>query len=149
MIIDSIENIANYTGLNGRIASALKYLASTNFSKMSEGRYNIDGDDIYALVNVYKTKIPAEGKLEAHRKYADVQFVAEGCEQIGYSTLSGHNILRPYDDEKDFILYQGDKSFIRIKKGMFAIFFPGELHMPGIAAEEESDVKKVVVKVRF
>lgn len=32
-------------------------------------------------------------------------------------------------------------------KGMFAIFFPEDLHMPGISTSIPQNVKKVVVKV--
>jgi len=86
--------------------------------------------------------------LEAHRKYLDVQYVIEGEELMGYAPLGTQEILEPYKAENDIIFFKGEKSFIKVSSGMFAIFFPEDVHMPGIRAGKVSDVKKLVIKVR-
>lgn len=68
MIIDKLANAHLYFGLGERINKALTYIKETDFSKMELGKYEIDGDNIFALVNEYKTKDQNEGKLEAHKK---------------------------------------------------------------------------------
>ena len=53
-----------------------------------------------------------------------------------------------YDELYDYTLYQGDATFIKLVPGSFAIFYPNDLHMPGID-EYKTDVKKMVIKVRI
>lgn len=149
MIIDKIENIALYFGLNNRIEQALKYIQQTNFESIIPGRYDIDGDSVYALVSIYNTKHENESFLEAHQKYIDVQFMIEGEELMGYTALSGQQVAKAYDAANDYMLFKEKCSSILFKKGMFAIFFPGDLHMPGIECDTSAMVKKVVVKVKI
>ena len=87
-------------------------------------------------------------KEHAHKKYIDVQFILKGSELMGYAPFKGQEIVSEYNEEKDVILFSGNKSFFKIEYGMFAIFFPYELHMPGIKAEIPENVKKVVIKVK-
>jgi YhcH/YjgK/YiaL family protein len=149
MIIDKIENADVYKNLDEDIYKALDYLVKTDFSNIEKGRYNIDGDLIYALVNEYQTKDESKGKLESHKKYLDVQFVAKGSELIGYAPFINQEIAVPYKDENDIVFYEGEKSYTRLDTGMFAILFPQDLHMPGIKIDDPQDVKKVVVKVKY
>ncbi|MFH1198347.1 MAG: YhcH/YjgK/YiaL family protein [bacterium] len=148
MVLDNIKNYRSYPGFGERIAAALQYLADTDFLNLSPGRYNIDEDNIFALVSEYQSKEEAEGKLEAHRKYIDVQYVVSGQERIGYTPHIDNEVIEEYNEEKDFALYKGDVSFLRMRVGMFAIFYPQDLHMPGIELDGKSGVKKVVVKVK-
>jgi YhcH/YjgK/YiaL family protein len=149
MIIDKLENAELYFKINKRVTIALEYLKSTDFESAETGRHNIDGDKIYALINDYTTKTRSEAKLESHRKYIDVQYVSSGSELIGYALLNGQEPSEEYDEEKDYLLYDEDPSFIEFVEGMFAILFPDDLHMPGIAADKPSEVKKIVVKVKI
>jgi len=148
MIIDQISNISRYAGLSENIVKALSFIRVTDLQSLDKGRQDISGDDVYCIVDEYKTKSPDEGKLEAHRKYIDIQTVISGSEHIGYESLSDQEIIQAYDDEKDYALYRGKPSFIKLEPGSFAIFFPDDLHMPGIN-EHKTDVKKLVVKVRI
>ena len=148
MIIDKIENTKIYKNLGERIKRSFDYIAHTNLKNLEPGKYEIDGENIFALVNEYKTKPESEGKLEAHRKYIDVQYVIEGEELMGYSPLGSPQILEPYREENDIIFFKGDKSFTKVTTGMFAIFFPEDVHMPGIASGKSASVKKLVIKVR-
>lgn len=148
MIIDKLSNSQLYSGHGERIRKAFTYLKETDFSKMELGKYEIDGDNIFALVNEYNTKDESEGKLEAHKKYIDVQFVAKGSELMGYAPLENQKIINEYNEQNDITFFEGDKSFIQVDEGMFAIFFPTDVHLPGIKVNEKSFVKKVVIKVK-
>jgi YhcH/YjgK/YiaL family protein len=148
MIIDKLSNSHLYSGLGERINKAFDYLKETDFSKMELGRYEIDGDNIFALVNEYKTKDESEGKLEAHTKYIDVQFVAKGSELMGYAPLGNQKIIDVYNEKNDITFFTGEKSFTRVDENMFAIFFPTDVHLPGIKVNDKSYVKKVVIKVK-
>jgi YhcH/YjgK/YiaL family protein len=91
MIIDKIKNAKLYFGINERITKALKYLESEDLVNIKEGKHEIGGDDIYALINVYDTKNPFDSNLEAHHKFIDVQYVISGSELIGLATLKGQS----------------------------------------------------------
>lgn len=148
MIIDKLTNSQLYSSLSERIDKAFTYLKQTDFSNIELGKYEIDGDNIFALVNEYNTKDESEGKLEAHKKYIDVQFVAKGRELMGYAPLENQKIINEYNEQNDIIFFEGEKSFIKVEEGMFAIFFPNDLHMPGINVEKSEFVKKIVLKVK-
>jgi YhcH/YjgK/YiaL family protein len=148
MIIDKLSNANLYSSLGERISKAFAYLKQTDFTITELGKYEIDGDNIFALVNEYKTKDANEGKLETHRKYIDVQFVAQGSELMGYAPFNSQQITDYYNEQNDITFFAGEKSFVKIDEGMFAIFFPADLHMPGIKVEESTYVKKIVIKVK-
>jgi YhcH/YjgK/YiaL family protein len=148
MIIDKLSNSHLYSELNERINKAFAYLKQTDFSEMELGKYEIDGDNIFALVNEYNTKDESEGKLEAHKRYIDVQFVAKGSELMGYSPLENQKVIDEYNEQNDITFFTGEKSFTKVDEGMFAIFFPTDVHLPGIKVNEKSYVKKVVIKVK-
>jgi YhcH/YjgK/YiaL family protein len=147
MIIDNINNLHQYLKVNEKIAVGLKYLKETDFSLMKPGRYDIDNENVYALLQIYDTKPVEEGKWEAHRKYIDIQYIVEGCERIGYSNIRHMKEITDYYYQKDFILLEGEGNFITVNSGSFAIFMPQDAHMPCVSADTCSTVKKVVVKV--
>ena len=147
MIIDKIENLHLYKNLGERISKSFDYIKTTDLKNLPVGKYLIDGENIFALVSEYKTKSESEGKLEAHRKYIDVQYVIGGEELMGYAPLGNQNILESYKKENDIVFFTGDKSFIKVSEGMFAMFFPTDVHMPGICVGKKSAVKKLVIKV--
>ncbi len=147
MVIDKIKNSELYESLHPRFAKAFAFISKTDFSKLDDGKYEIENDDIFAIVQEYNTKDKKEAKLEAHRKYIDIQYIHSGVELIGVAALN-NQIPITDDTEKDLAFYEGDASFIKLEAGMFAIFFPDDLHMPGIKLTQSTKVKKVVIKVR-
>jgi len=148
MIIDKIENIELYFHLGERIKQALIYIRETDFSKFEAGKHNIDGDNLYVLVNEYITKDISECLMEAHKKYIDLQYMYNGCEKIACSILTNQEPTKNYDSENDYALYNPiDYSMIKLESGTFALFFPEDLHMPGIINKIPKNIKKIVVKI--
>ena len=147
MIVDNIEFVQRYSGLGNRLIQALAYLQETDLLALEPGQYEIVGEDLYCIVDQYSTRAPDEGKLEGHKKYIDVQCVISGSEMIGYAPLGEQEVIRSYDSEHDYALYGGEASFVRMVPGMFAIFFPNDLHMPGIS-QDQQQVKKIAIKVK-
>lgn len=146
MILDKLENFILYETLHPLFTKAFEFLQSSNFSEFTDGKYEIEGDKLFAMVQEYNTKDESEGKPEAHRKYIDIQFVYSGAELIGIAPLKD-NILISDEPEKDLAFYESETSFIKLEAGMFAVFFPEDLHMPGIKLNQSAKVKKVVIKV--
>ena len=147
MVFDKIENYKLYASLSGRIAQAFEYIHATDFSKTAPGKYVIVHDEIFALVQEYDTKDMGECKLERHLKYIDIQYVISGEEQMGIASFKNQiPVLENKVD--DYYYFNVDSTLITVGAGMFTIFFPDDLHMPCIKANQTSKVKKVVVKVR-
>ncbi len=146
MIIDQLANAPLYFGLGARFARAFEYLLQTDFNALAPGRYEIQGTDVFALVQAYDTKPRAQGFWEAHRKYSDVQYVVSGVEQMGFTSLA-HLQAGDYDAAKDFVPAQGAVEVVTVRAGSFALFMPQDAHIPGLALDVPQAVKKVVVKV--
>lgn len=122
-------------------------MRETNFSDMRPSRYELEGSDLYAVVDVYETKAPEEKPWESHKQYADIHFVVKGQELIGYSLYHQVKVLQEYDPKTDSSLFEGQGDYFPLREGSFVVFWPGELHKPGISSNL-AEVKKVVVKVR-
>ena len=148
MIVDTLDNAALFYGLGDRIALALQFLQENDCTKLPAKKIPVQGDEVYALVQDYTTRPREQGVWEAHRKYIDVQYVADGVEQMGYANIKSLAVKKSYDEGDDYELYDGAGSLVTVPAGSFAIFFPEDGHIPGVAMDDKpAAVRKVVVKV--
>ena len=147
MIVDRIENYVNYLGLGDRFVKAFDYIIKTDFNSVGAGRHDISGDAIFALISDYSTQKREVCQLEGHRRHIDLQYIAKGSEWIGYTPLTGQKPIADFTKSKDVAFFNENASFIKVDQGMFAIFFPEDLHMP-CTGEDASKVRKVVVKIK-
>lgn len=151
MIVDQIENYAKYAHLPAALYRAIEYLGSTDFSHVENGQYELDGKRMISIVNRYRTKLMNKAVWESHRKYIDVQFVAGGHERFGLVPMSNAPaVTAEYNEDRDVIFYDPGTDTFDAPAGTFMIFYPDDIHAPGLAAgspPKPSDVVKVVVKV--
>lgn len=148
MILDSIHHRDIYTRLGPLFRKAFDFLSETDFNKLSLGKHIIAGDDLFVIIMEYNSKDASECLMESHKKYIDIQYIVDGEELIGITTLNGHTPTVPYDEMKDAVFYNPQHdSLVKLEKGQFAIFFPHDLHMPCIKSGKSSRVKKAVFKV--
>ena len=82
-----------------------RFLLETDLNELAEGRYDIKGDEVFVQLSSYETKTPADKLPESHRKYADIQFIISGNENIGYAHLENQKIKIDYNETKDIIFY--------------------------------------------
>lgn len=148
MIFDTIDNFEKYAVTNDKFKLALDFFKNNNLKNIATGKYEIYGDDIYVVIQDYQTKKLEEGKLEAHRKYIDIQYVIDGEEQIGFAKLSDTKPSTFYDEEKDIIFLNGESQLYTATPDNFFIFYPEDAHMPSIATKEPEPVKKAVFKIK-
>ena len=148
MIFDRREYAEKYAALHEKFAEAFAFIGRAEKENLPVGRYELDGERLFAMVQEYDTKAP--GLFEAHRKYIDIQFIVSGKELIGYTNISKLEPDCEYDGEKDFILYKRAEcsTELILENGDFAVFFPEDGHMPGVMVNESSPVVKIVVKVK-
>lgn len=147
MIFDTLTNVDNYKGL-GRVYTALKFLSETDFSKTELGKYELDGDNIFYMVQSYDTD-PSKTVSESHRKYIDIQFMVEGEEIIGVADISSEKGLTEAKEENDVWFYNCKTEPLTLSAGKYMVLYPNDLHCPGVATNGKAlTCRKVVVKVK-
>ncbi len=146
MILDRLENAKQYQGLSLRLKKALRYISKTDFTKIENGTYDVVKDEIFAIVNRFETVDAKLEKPEVHRKYIDVQYVFEGEEILGFAIKQSQPVFKEYNEE-DYELFDAELEYVKFSKGMFAIFFPNDLHAPSVHLDKKTSASKVVVKV--
>ncbi len=150
MIFDVITNRQRYRGIGSGIERAMEYLADTDFTTLQDGRYPIEGDEIYAIVMSYDTEPEDVRRFEAHRKYLDVQFILDGREIIYWAPVEELSPEGEYSDEKDIVFLSGEtRARLQLTPGSFALFYPEDAHKPNCAWDAPQRARKAVVKVRI
>ena len=155
MVKDSVENAAMYAGMSPRIRAAFDFIANGGLEDIADGRTEIDGDNLYVNVQTNTLKSWSEGKWELHRKYADIQYVIEGSQVIGYcekdALVPGEGYSEPNDIE-----FRPDAAGIgtglAMQEGDFAIFFPQDAHRPNTLMSGQvpgTKVRMAVFKVKL
>jgi YhcH/YjgK/YiaL family protein len=153
VILGHISNLAkDKLALAPILQKGLQYLQSTDFLSMAPGCYEVDGDNMFALVQSNKPEPRAQRKAETHAKYIDVQYLVQGAEIIGYSDIKyGAEVLENLLAQKDAIFYKTviNESELVLTQGMYGIFFPWDIHRPSCLLDRYSEVKKVVLKIKL
>ncbi len=149
MIVDRNENARLYLPLNKRFAKAFAVLAKPAIAQKPDGRYSIDGEDAYYIVQHYATRPVDLRRFESHKKYIDIQVLLAGEEMLGYSPTAGLEVVVPYDEAKDIMFYEARKvvTWTRLKSGIFCLLFPDDAHLPCCQIDGPAPVHKVVFKI--
>lgn len=139
--------------VSDRLAQGLRYLAETDFRTVADGKYELDGDKLYATVAHYTTEPKDAKKPESHNRYIDIQYLGAGTEKLYYTAKTdASRVVEDYSADRDLLFYAdaGERDSVTLGDGIFAILFPWELHRPGChAVHGGCEVQKVVVKVRM
>ncbi|MEH7177873.1 YhcH/YjgK/YiaL family protein [Neobacillus vireti] len=146
MIIDKLANAKFYYGIHPRMQKGLEYLIEHDLNSFAPGKYEIDGLNLFIIIEEYETRPKEQGRWESHLKYADIQYMISGQERMGYSTIEGMNEIERHE-EKDHYYYEGTGDLMLVNQGSFAIFLPEEVHSPEIYDRTPQSIKKAVVKV--
>lgn len=147
MIYDKISNLDFYTSFDKRFALISEFLKNNDAGELENGRHELS-EGIFANVSEYEP-YKEEISWEAHRKYADLQYLVEGDEIIEWAPIDELVGAGEYFEEHDF---QGTsqcgvtKLSLTVNEGSFAYFAPCDLHRPGLFRNAEK-VKKIVFKI--
>lgn len=151
MIVASLENWARYLG-GDLWTKAFGFIAATSVDVL-DGRYPIDGDDLYASIATYRTRAFDSARYETHREYLDIQYVLAGQECMHVVPHAIASPLGEYDPERDVRFHAVSpvpSTRVVLCPGTFAVLYPEDAHMPGIAlGNASSSIRKLVVKVRL
>jgi len=149
MITDVLQNANLYEGLDEKFKRAFAYLRQTDFNTLEKGKYEVEGDEIFAIVNEFDTKDKSECQVEAHKKHIDIQYIVKGTELFGYAPLTIQKPVTEYNEANDVSFYDENVSYLKLEAGTFIIFYPTDLHQPEVREFEPVRVKKVVVKIKI
>lgn len=107
------------------------------------------GGGVFALEQAYRSKARPDGFFESHRNYIDLQVVVEGEEWMEVIDLQRALVREDYDPQRDLVVYRDSQgSKLRIGKGDAAVFYPADVHMPGLCGAAGPElVRKTVVKI--
>ena len=148
-VIDMISNCSRYA-TDAKMTKAFAFLARPDLAQLPEGRYEIDGECVFALIQVCDLKPIREMKVEAHRRYVDIQSPISGEETYGVGRLTEENIEKPFDVAKDLAFYDQPMRTVTLKPGEFVMFKPPYgAHGPSCTKGMPAKLKKVVIKVRI
>lgn len=147
MIKGNLNNTTRIEAFHPRFKAFFDYIKTIDVDQLEEGKLEIDSDNLFMISAVMDGKTKIEAALEGHREYIDIQLLLEGEESIGWKPLEDAGLVsQAYDAEKDLIFYADQPDdYVSLKPGQFAIFFPEDLHAPGIG---EGKIRKLIVKVK-
>lgn len=150
MVIDTLAHAENYYCFGRLYKKAFEWLRDNDICSLELGRYDIEGDDLYALVQEYETRTVDNCEMETHIKYIDIHYIAKGYEYIAYADESK---MRPAThigrEIPDTVLYEKEyNNKIFMEKGDIIIFFLNDAHMPRRIALNPVPVRKVIIKLR-
>ncbi len=149
MIKDKLVNAETYYGISDRLKQGFEWLKNTDLENLADGRYYIDGEKLFANVQSYETK--DEAPYEAHRKYADIQYMVKGVEKVGVTHYSNCSTETEYNEEKDIEFLECNICDFHevLEEGDFLVFYPQDAHQPSLNPDKKLNVKKVIVKVEI
>ena len=151
MILDQLKNAKQYKGVHAGVDKALEAMKQYTSDNYPLGKVEIDGDNVFLLLNCYETRAKEEAKAEAHRKYIDVMYMVEGAETIYVKSVDRlKNITTEYTPEMEALLADTDEdaTAVRLEAGSFVVLFPQDAHSPACDADGKHTVKKIIGKVK-
>lgn len=136
--------------LPAAVVRALDAVRKVDLENTAAGRYAIEGDQLYYMIQEVETRSFEESRPEAHERYADIQIPLSGTERYGYA-LPQPGLAASEDrlEANDIAFYPvpEHESFIDVRPGTFVVFLPRELHRPCLAIGAKGKLRKLVIKI--
>ena len=148
IIIDKLQNAEAYYDMHPAFEKAFAFLRQDGLAELPADRYEIDGDRLFCMISKGPGRSRAEAKLEAHRKYVDIQYVIAGTDEMGFRPTADCKLIDTnYDTDKDIEFFKDQPdSWTPVSAGSFVIFFPQDAHAPLVSSGE---IHKTVLKIAF
>jgi len=146
---DKLANVGKYAQYGRNFAKATAFLQRKDLSRLPNGRYEIDGDNAFAMVQEATLKPWGTGRPEVHHEYFDIQLPLSGEETIGVGAFDPRT-QGEFDEEKDIGFYDGVAvEPLTLCPGEFAILHPETCaHAPCCTIDGLGKIRKIVIKVR-
>lgn len=149
MLSDNIKNIKKYTDGKDLVSKAMSVIEKTDLEAIDVGKYYVDGENLFYMIQQYDSHTWEDGKFETHDHHIDIQLVIKGEEIISFEERKLLKESIPHNEIKDVTFYDNSvrgKDYI-LRSGDFMILYPEDGHKPGNCIDKPSPVKKLVFKV--
>ncbi|MCQ2065301.1 MAG: YhcH/YjgK/YiaL family protein [Bacteroidaceae bacterium] len=147
MIIDSLDRLRDYAWISPLMPQVISFISGTDMTRLKPGRIVLQADDLYVNADVNSPRDRKAAQIESHEKYIDIQIPLTADEEMGYmpqSMLPAAAV--PYDESRDAAFYgNACDNWLQVRRGMFAVFFPGEGHAPAVTPVT---AMKLVIKIK-
>lgn len=132
--------------LSAPLLRAVDFLRTLT-QETENGRYELDGDALYAVVSEEALFPKEERNYEAHARYIDVHCALLGTEGIEWMPVSAFP-EQAINEKTDIVFYNENPegTVLTIEKRIAAIFYPEDAHKPLCRIANALRVKKCVVK---
>ena len=155
MVLDQLTAHHRYHVLHPAFARAFTFLTSADWPQLMpeslatdrhNWRHPIDGERMYVSIDHIEGRGRDGARLEAHRRYIDIQLTLDGHEEIGWKPVGDCAVTAVAFDAAKDVAFFSDRpdSWLSLPAGHFAIFFPDDAHAP---LAGRGTLKKAIVKI--
>ena len=151
MIVGLIAEVGRLKNvLPPAIIRGIEALQKVDLASLEAGRYDLEGDDLFYVVQDAVPRTVEEIRPEAHFVYTDVHITISASERYSFSLPeAGLTTTEKPVEGSDVAYYPtpSNETFFKLDPGAFVVFWPGELHRTCLAVNDEATFRKVVIKV--
>ena len=153
MIAAKRKDAADYRGISPLLDRALDCLTDEFLATVGPESVQIDGKNLYAMLNLFETEPDDKLFFEAHRNYLDIHVVLAGEERMDIADTAAltldETLSKP---ENDFYAYTDRDpahQSVVLRNGDFLVAFPADAHRVRGQVDGPSGVRKVVFKIKI
>ncbi len=84
MIVARLQDAERYSALHTHFAAGFEFLQRSDLASLPDGRHEIQGQQLFALVARGFGRGQENSPLEFHRRYIDIQYIVSGVDSIGW-----------------------------------------------------------------
>ncbi|EML2681610.1 MULTISPECIES: YhcH/YjgK/YiaL family protein [Klebsiella] len=135
------------------IRQALAFLAEQDFQDFAPGKIDLIPDRLFCLLQEMDSVPFTEARPESHRQFIDIQYLISGHERMGVSRVESslHTVVDDRTPQQDIMFWRVEEAEtqVTLTPGMFAIFFPEDIHRPCChpLGGGVSHLRKAVIKI--
>jgi len=146
IIISELQHAERYFKMHPAFEKAFTFLRRDDLAELPAEKYEIDGDRLFCMISKGPGRSRAEAKLEAHRKYIDIQYVIAGTDEMGWKPTADCKVIdKQYNADQDIMFFNDPPvSWTPVPAGSFVIFFPQDAHAPLVS---KGEIHKAVLKI--
>lgn len=132
MILDAIEFSDRWHSIHPGFAAAFGFLREAWATPPSPGKYVLEPDRLWIIVERGQGRSRGDSPLEFHRRFIDIQCVLAGDEEMGWAPLTDESAREvAFDRDHDIgFLTSPARTWFHVYPGQFTIFFPQDAHAP-------------------
>ena len=154
MIVTSLQAWpAQASAYHPIIRQAVNFLAEYDFTDFAVGKIELIPGKLFCLLQEMVSVPFDDARPESHRQFIDIQYLISGHERMGVSRVESglHTIVDDRTPQQDILFWrvESEENQVTLTPGMFAIFFPDDIHRPCCHPAEggTNPLRKAVIKI--